>query len=163
MKLRCVSVCDATSIRVEVQIQVIMVNSLETLRDPSIINELMKSNEGRGIVKKMFKLSEQLENLPESDKQKFNDELAGKFADSFNGFANENRKDVIGLEIYLAGLCVVVIFALLGNFNNCKSRCFDIGTFFLSVFFLLKPSKTQTKYTKPTAKRIKHPRSSLDS
>lgn len=92
-----------------------MVNSLETLRDPSIISELMKTIEGKGIVKRMFMLSDQLENLPEPDKKKFNDELAGKFADSFNGLANENRKEVIGLEIYLAVLCVVVIFTLLGN------------------------------------------------
>lgn len=90
-----------------------MENSLKVLQDPSIISELMKTDEGKSIVEKMLKLNKQLENLPDTDKIKFHEELGEKIVKTLGILSKEDKG--VSLDIYLAVVCVVMFVAFLGK------------------------------------------------
>jgi hypothetical protein len=98
-----------------------MENSLKVLRDPSIIDELKKTVEGKTIVERMLQLEKQLENLGDSEKLKFNEEFGEKFADSL-GRLVKNDKRLLSLDIYLAVIASIVLITLLGNAENQKNQ-----------------------------------------
>lgn len=92
-----------------------MENPFEALSNPSIIAELVKTEEGKKIAKRMLTLSKELKNLGDTERSKFSDEFGSKFPDVLRGFMKKPREDVIGVEVYLAVICVVIVFTFLGK------------------------------------------------
>lgn len=93
-----------------------MENPLKNLKESSILEELMKSKEGKDIAERMLSLSDELETLPDSEKLKFTKEFGNKFIETLSGLPGEREVESFNFEVYTAIISVIAVFSLFGKF-----------------------------------------------
>lgn len=88
------------------------------LRNSTVLNELIKSDEGANIVSKLISLNNDIEMLPEMKKLEFQSEFLRQFDEALNRFhTNTNNRDTTGFpQEYCTWIILCVIFAAV-----CKS------------------------------------------
>lgn len=89
----------------------------EFLKNPAILNELMKSNEGKNIAARIISLKSELNMLPLLEKLKFEDEFAHEFAETLERFERTGDQSEAHVD-YSCYIFYVVIFVIL-----CKLIC----------------------------------------
>ena len=83
----------------------------EFLKNPTILNELMKSNEGKNIAARIMSLKNELNILPVLEKLKFEDEFGHEFVKTLERFARIRDES----EVYVDYSCYIfyaVIFVI---------------------------------------------------